>query len=117
MLPFGDTIEVLRASRDRHGDTVLTSVGVIRGCGVAPASSAEDTEQRAQVDTRITVYAPVTKTAVTAHDRVRFLRPGLTPDEVTALPLWSVDGEPEPWTNPFSRWRPGRVINLRLVTG
>lgn len=119
MFPYGSTIEVLATGRDRHGDTIITVRGSITGCGVEPEGSSEDTDQRALVEDRVTVYAPFTDLPVTAQDRVRLIPYGTnpTPQERAALPLWSVDGAPREWRHPMTGWQPGRVIRLRLVTG
>lgn len=118
MFAYGASIEVLRAARDNHGDSTYTSVGVIDRCGVAPGQSTEDTMQRAQTDARCTVYATASGVQVSSQDRVRFLSGApLPPDEAANLPLWTVDGTPERWANPFTAWRPGVVIHLSLVRG
>jgi hypothetical protein len=118
MFPYGVAVEVLTSTRDNHGDTVDTVRGVIAGCGIAPETSTEDNDNRAQVDTRTTVYAPYSPVTVGAQDKVRILPPGdLSPEAKAALPKWHVDGEPGEWANPFTGWRPGRVIQLRRVTG
>lgn len=118
MFAFGTTIEVWATTRDAHGDTTDTVRGVITGCGIAPESSTEETDNRAAVDTRITVYAPITDVYVGSQDKVRIIPPGdISAETRAALPKWSVDGEPGDWANPFTGWRPGRVIRLRLARG
>jgi hypothetical protein len=103
---FGVTVEVLEVSRDRFGDTTETLVGSIDGCGYAPGSSTENTDNQAQVDTLAELYVPPTPVPVTAQHRVRFN--GNT---------WQVNGEPSWWRSPFTGWSPGGVLQLRRVTG
>lgn len=106
MFPYGTTIEVLETSRDEHGDLTEALRGTIDGCAVAPESSTEDNDNRAQVDTFVEVYAPYSDVVVTAQDKVRLNGT-----------LWHVEGDPAEWRSPFTGWQPGRVIRLRQVRG
>jgi len=118
MYGHGVTLQVLATARDAHGDITKTVRGEIDGCAFAPGSSVENTDNRALVDTRADVYAPADGVWVGPQDLVRILpRELLTAEAIEALPLWHVEGMPEVWANPFTGWRPGRVIHLRLVAG
>jgi hypothetical protein len=103
----GITVQVIGVVRDKHGDTTETVVGSISGCGFAPGSSTENTDNQAQVATVGSLYPPPTTVPVNAQSKIRF------PDDV----VWHVDGEPEWWTSPFTGWAPGGVIHVRRVTG
>jgi hypothetical protein len=103
----GITVEVIAVARDRYGDTTETVVGSIAGCGFAPGSSTENTDNQAQVGTVESLYSPPTTVPVNAQSKIRF------PDGV----VWHVDGEPEWWRHPMTGWSPGGVIRLRRVTG
>ena len=109
-LPGAFPVEVFGvATRDRHGDETRAPLGTIDGCSFAPGESTEDTDKRAQVVTKGELYVPVTDiaVAVTAQQRIRF------PDGRE----WTVGGEPQWWSNPYTGTREGGVIALQRVTG
>jgi len=107
MYPFGVRVDVLSTTRDEHGDTTTILVGAIDGCAVAPVTSTEDTDQRAQVDTIADLFVPPTAVSVTAQSRIR-LADGT---------VWRVDGTPQWWSNPYTGWSPGAVVRISRVTG
>lgn len=106
MFPFGVTVEVIKVTRDRHGDATTTAVGSIEGCAFAPESSVEDTDNREQVISAGALYVPPTQVEVSAACRLRF-------DGAE----WQVDGDPAWWRHPMTGWTPGGVIHVRRVTG
>jgi len=106
MLPYGITVQVVDVEENALGDIVETVRGSIDGCAFAPSTSTEDNDNREQVDTYATVYAPDTAVAVKAQDKVR----------VNGV-LWRVEGDPNQWASPFTGWKPGRVIRVRQVRG
>lgn len=104
MFPFGVVVEVLATVRDRHGDRTETVVGTIPGCALAPESSVEDTEQRAQTANTASLYVPPTDVQVTGQSVVK-----------VDGQRWHVDGDPDWWRHPWTGWTPGGVIRLRRV--
>ena len=110
--PAGETVTRLRAPlvTDRYGNLVRDWEQAERldipGCGVAPRTSDEETEQGRQgVIVGIAVYAP-TGTDITPHDRM----------EVRGE-VWEVVGEVADWRSPFTGWAPGVVVNLSRMEG
>lgn len=114
MVPFaaGETVTRLRAPlvTDRYGNLVRDWDSATRldipGCGVAPRTSDEETEQGRQgVIVGIAVYAPP-GTDIVPSDRM----------EVRGE-VYEVVGEVADWRSPFTGWHPGIVVNLRRVEG
>lgn len=114
MVPFqvGETVSRIRAPLvgDRYGNQVRDWDNATRvdipGCGVAPRTSGEETEQGRQgVIVGIAVYAPA-GTDIGPHDRL----------DVRGE-VYEVDGEVADWRSPFTGWQPGIVVNLRRVEG
>lgn len=108
MFAYGVTVKVMYTTQDVHGDEVEHLRGLIEGCALAPTSSIEDNDNRAQVDTRMALYAPYSPVEVRDQDKIRVEPTGTS---------WHVEGEPEEWANAFTGWQPGRVINVRRVKG
>ena len=104
MFPFGVSVQVLSTVRDRHGDSVEAVAGTIDGCGFAPESSIEDTDQRAQTVNTASLYVPPTAVAVTGQSVLRI-----------DGKRWRVDGDPEWWRHPWTGWTPGGVLRIRRV--
>lgn len=113
----GEDLTVVRVARNRHGDAVVASEHVLRGCVVAPSTSTEDISDGDQVVSRWNVYV-LTDADVRAADRIR--RPtDPTPANasVRARGPWQVVGDPEPWKSPFGSWAPGMVVQIERVSG
>lgn len=112
MFAAGETVVRVRAPlvEDRYGNLVRDWEQAERldipGCGVAPRTSDEETEQGRQgVIVGIAVYAPP-GTDVSPHDRV----------EVRGE-VFEVVGEVADWRSPFTGWTPGIVVNLSRMEG
>jgi hypothetical protein len=101
-----------RPEEDIHGDGTWSDHHELPGCFWAPRTSAENNDRRQAVITGRTLYAPAGSDLLPT-DRVRL------PDQTT----WRVDGDPGPWTNPFTGWSPGveaaleggRLMELRSL--
>jgi len=112
MFAAGETVVRLRASlvEDRYGNLVRDWEQAERldipGCGVAPRTSDEETEQGRQgVIVGIAVYAPA-GTDISPHDRM----------EVRGE-VYEVVGEVADWRSPYTGWHPGIVVNLSRMEG
>lgn len=112
--PFGETVYVRAylgdVTEDAHGNTVeswAAEPGVaVEGCAFSPGESAEPVEaNRRAVVTTPQLFCPP-DTVITSKDIV-------TVRDLT----FQVVGDPADWTNPFTGWRPGVVVNLRRVSG
>jgi hypothetical protein len=104
VFPFGVTATVYSTARDRHGDRTREPVGTIDGCGLAPESSTEDNDKRAQTVMTTALYVPPTTVTVDSQSEI----------EVDGH-LWQITGDPQWWRNPFTGWSPGGVLHLQRV--
>jgi len=108
--PFrnGQTLTVIRRTRDAYGDYTSRSTHAVPGCAVTRRSTLETTEggARATVVTRLWVYAP----------------PGsdVVPSDLVELPdgtRWNVDGDARTYASPFTGWAPAHRFALVRATG
>lgn len=103
---IGETITILRAvddDEDSMGNPTTTDVEIlVGGCAFAPGSSAESTATfGGRTDTDGTVYAP-SGTVFLPSDRLRIR-------DV----IYTVDGDAQQWTNPYSNRGAGVVVNVK----
>lgn len=103
---IGETVTILRAEEadeDSMGNPTTTDVEIpVEGCAFAPGSSAESTATfGGRTDTDGTVYAP-SGTVFLPSDRLRIR--GV---------LYTVDGDPQQWINPYSNRAAGVVVNVK----
>lgn len=103
---IGETVTIVRQvadGEDSMGNPTTTTVEIpVYGCAFAPGSSAESTATfGGRTDTDGTVYAP-TGTVFQSSDMLRIR--GL---------LYTVDGDSEQWTNPYSNRGAGVVVNVK----
>lgn len=111
--PHGVTVSRLRGAEvsDGYGGTILdwdnpTTVQ-IDGCAVAPRIADEERDRGRQgVNIGWTVYAPGVDHDITHLDRM----------EIPAG-VFEVEGDPNPWSNPYTGNKPGTVIQLRRLDG
>lgn len=80
---------------DRHGDEQPGAEHELRGCVVYPRSSTEAADYANTVRTGWTVLADYGSDVV-ALDRIRWRGR-----------VFEVDGEPEHWQHPVTRWKAG----------
>ena len=108
--PFthGQTLTVIRRTRDDYGDFTATSRHPVPGCAVTRRSTVETTEggARETVVTRLWVHAP----------------PGsdVIPSDLVELPdgtKWNVDGDARTYQSPFTGWAPAHRFALIRATG
>lgn len=117
MIPFphGETVTRQRADQvpnrysgddESEPDWQFYSELDIDGCAFNPGTSSEPLETgRNAVLTRPEVYAPP-GADVLAGDRL-----------VVRGVVYEVDGDPADWRSPFTGWRPGLVIRLKVKDG
>lgn len=103
---IGETVTILRAEgddEDEMGNPTTTEVEIqVKGCAFAPGSSAESTATfGGRTDTDGTVYAP-SGTVFLPSDKLRIR-------DV----LYTVDGDPQQWTNPYDNRGVGVVVNVK----
>lgn len=112
--PYGEMVQVLTAGTvtDPYSDTSTpswdatpTSVDVT-GVAVEPRPSGEPLQDaRNQVTSGFTLYFPP-GTTVTPQNRV-----------IVRGSTYDVLGEPAEWTNPFTGWNPGIVVQVERSEG
>ena len=115
MFAHGETVTRLRgmATIDAYGDEATDWNApqslVIVGVAFDPGGSDEpvDAGHTQRVVTSPTLYDP-TYADVEAGDRIRRNLTGIT---------YEVDGNPAEWRSPFTGWRPGQVVKLKVVDG
>lgn len=103
---IGETVTIVRQvadGEDQMGNPTTTTVEIpVDGCAFAPGSSAESTATfGGRTDTDGTVYAP-TGTVFRPSDMLR----------IREL-LYTIDGDSEQWTNPYSNRGAGVVVNVK----
>lgn len=116
MIPFGhgETVTRVRAARvsDRYNSENVeydwddTTDVPIQGCGVALSSTVDPLlDARQAVDSDFTVFAP-SGSDINPDDRlvVRDLE-------------CEVVGRPFDWSNPFTGWTPGMVVQAKVREG
>lgn len=115
MFPHGVTVNVLTAapvvdpySGEATGEDWTTPTSVPwAGVAIEPRMSDETvTNGRSAVVIGRTLYGD-TSVTITARNRVSL------PDGS----VWQVDGDAADWTNPFTGWHPGQVVQLKKVDG
>lgn len=105
--PFGIQVIVHRATApSRRGDPPAVTTHTIDGCAIAPRYSSEALDGRDTVVVGRDLFAP-TGADIIATDVI----------EDPGGQRWQVDGEPGPWTNPFTGWTPGVQVALKAVAG
>lgn len=105
--PFGVTVKVNRASRNKFGDITRVYHHSIDGCALAPRYSTEATDNRSSVIIGFSLFGP-TQTGnnrVFADDEIE------TPDGLK----FNVIGEAADWHNPLTGWAPGFEAALERV--
>lgn len=113
MFPYGETVQVLTAgtstdpySNENAADWTSPSSVDVTGVAVEPRPSGEPLQDaRNQVTSGFTLYMPP-GTTITPQNRVSVR--GVTYD---------VLGEPAEWTNPFTGWEPGIVVQVERSEG
>jgi hypothetical protein len=113
--PFGETVTLLKESRDRVGDVTLIEDVTISGCiwstmseGVARIN--ENDQLHTQTPTARRLYLPP-NSGITATHRVRF--PDGTVWTVVGATSAQIGGE----RSPFTGWYPGDRAELMRITG
>lgn len=106
---IGETVTIVRevpGGEDLMGNPVSSTVDIaVPGCAFAPGGSAEAVATfGARTDTDGTVYAP-TGTVFLPSDKVR----------VRGV-LYTVDGNSEQWTSPYTLSGAGVVVNVKRAS-
>lgn len=111
--PHGVTVHRLRAVEvsDGYGGVRLDWSNPVRvaltGCAVAPRLADEERDRGRQgVNIGWTVYVPGVGHDITHLDRM----------EIPAG-VFEVEGDPNPWANPYSGTEPGTVVQVRRLEG
>jgi hypothetical protein len=106
--PFGQSVSLVKRTKgvpDALGnDTWTTTSTTVRGA-FDPGTSVESVQGQDLLVTSPRVFLPA-GTDVGAIDAID-----------VAGSRYEVDGSPNDYTNPFSGWRPGVVVQLKRVTG
>lgn len=106
MLTNTITATIRRTSRNRTGGVVVDSEVPVDGCVWWPGTSSEELENRDEVTAQSTLSMPY-GTDVRPSDEV------VLPDGT----IWQVNGQPQPYQNPFTACRRGVIVNLQRSTG
>lgn len=106
---IGESITIVRevpGGEDTMGNPIATTVDIdVPGCAFAPGGSAEAVATYgARTDTDGTVYAP-TGTVFFPSDKVRI-----------RSVLYTVDGDSEQWTSPYTLSGAGVVVNVKRAS-
>lgn len=106
--PFGQTVSLVKRAKgapDPLGnDTWTTTSTLVRGA-FDPGTSVESVQGQDLLVTSPRVFLPA-GTDVDAVDAVD-----------VAGARYEVDGSPNDYTNPFTGWQPGVVVQLKRATG
>lgn len=105
-IPLGESLTVLRQSRDRFGDPTDGGSHTIDGCAVWPAASfAEVIANEDLITWDMTALLPpgsdVLPTDVVVRQGVRY----------------SIDGQPITWNSYLTGYSPGIEVHLKTATG
>jgi hypothetical protein len=125
--PFGSIITVLRdipGGVDTYGDptTASTIRTDIAGCGIAPRYSSEpNAVGRNGVVIGLTIFAPY-GSDILFTDRIEIngggtvIATGLPVTPSTAS-IYTIEGDPADWLNPFTGSTPGMEISVKKAVG
>lgn len=113
MFAYGEEVAILEAveSSDEYGNTVESwdepaTVAIVQGVGVEPRPSGESfTDSRNAVTSGFTLYMPA-GTPVQPQHRI-----------AVRGEVWSVQGDPAVWRNPYTGWTPGVVVQVGRTDG
>jgi hypothetical protein len=114
--PFGETVTLLKESRDRVGDVTLTEDTTVSGCvwsssaeGTTSANSETDV-LHTQIPAARKLYLPP-NSGITATHRVRFQ------DDTVWMVMGAISAQIGGERSPFTGWYPGDRAQLVRVMG
>lgn len=112
-MQFGQAVSRLRAARTDDGyggiqlDWTSTDTLPLPDSAMAPGTGDDQLDSgRLGVEILWTVYVPGTGHDVAALDRLS-----------TPYGIYEVDGEPAPWSSPYTGRNPGTVVRLKRIDG
>lgn len=115
IVPFPETVTVVRIIAGPHGSRTPGETHDVEGCAVYPRAT--------KASTNVTRGG---NESLVADDLVEFglavlMPPGsdvLATDQVIARgKTYEVDGQPQDWSSPLSNFSPGREVLLKQETG